>query len=166
MECAQINVSGGTGKGNPATVSLPGAYSVSRNSSIDNRSGSIWLFLGHGPRNIDKHISQSDNLYNPGSDTIYLLGLNIDGTMWAGFSLSSTISSPFIFPCEVLERVDSEILKGGLHRVGLKCSLLTQVRFCLAEDQVVEETLMASIQKWYDIRKRNISDNERFRFLL
>ena len=28
MECAQINVSGGTGTGNPATVSLPGTYSV------------------------------------------------------------------------------------------------------------------------------------------
>ncbi|KAN0092459.1 glycoside hydrolase family 61 protein [Hyaloscypha variabilis] len=28
MECAQINVSGGTGTANPATVSLPGAYSA------------------------------------------------------------------------------------------------------------------------------------------
>ncbi|KAE9366492.1 lytic polysaccharide monooxygenase [Stipitochalara longipes BDJ] len=28
MECAQINVSGGTGTGKPATVSLPGAYSA------------------------------------------------------------------------------------------------------------------------------------------
>lgn len=27
MECAQINVSGGTGTGTPSTVSLPGAYS-------------------------------------------------------------------------------------------------------------------------------------------
>ena len=70
------------------------------------------------------------------------------------------------FPSEVLERVDSEILKGGLHRVGLKCSLLTQVRFCLAEDQVDEETLMAFIQKWHNIRKRIYQINERFRFLL
>ncbi len=28
MECAQIRVTGGTGTGKPATVSLPGAYSV------------------------------------------------------------------------------------------------------------------------------------------
>lgn len=29
MECAQIRVSGGSGTANPATVALPGAYSVS-----------------------------------------------------------------------------------------------------------------------------------------
>jgi hypothetical protein len=28
MECAQINVVGGTGTANPATVSFPGAYKV------------------------------------------------------------------------------------------------------------------------------------------
>jgi hypothetical protein len=28
MECAQINVSGGSGSASPATVSLPGAYKV------------------------------------------------------------------------------------------------------------------------------------------
>ena len=28
MECAQIRVTGGTGTGKPATVSLPGAYKV------------------------------------------------------------------------------------------------------------------------------------------
>lgn len=28
MECAQINVTGGSGSAKPATVSLPGAYSV------------------------------------------------------------------------------------------------------------------------------------------
>jgi hypothetical protein len=34
MECAQINVSGGSGTANPSTVSLPGAYSVSHYSPI------------------------------------------------------------------------------------------------------------------------------------
>jgi hypothetical protein len=29
MECAQINVIGGSGTANPSTVSFPGAYSVS-----------------------------------------------------------------------------------------------------------------------------------------
>ena len=28
MECAQINISGGSGSKTPATVSLPGAYAV------------------------------------------------------------------------------------------------------------------------------------------
>jgi hypothetical protein len=28
MECAQINITGGTGAKSPATVSLPGAYKV------------------------------------------------------------------------------------------------------------------------------------------
>jgi cellulase len=34
MECAQINVSGGSGTTKPSTVSLPGAYSVNHRSPI------------------------------------------------------------------------------------------------------------------------------------
>jgi len=34
LECAQINVSGGTGTGKPSTVSLPGAYAVSRSTKV------------------------------------------------------------------------------------------------------------------------------------
>ena len=34
MECAQINVTGGSGAKSPATVSIPGTYSVSPDRSI------------------------------------------------------------------------------------------------------------------------------------
>lgn len=35
MECAQINVVGGTGTAKPSTVSFPGAYKVSLSASHD-----------------------------------------------------------------------------------------------------------------------------------
>lgn len=38
MECAQINVTGGTGASTPETVALPGAYSVSLDCSISLRA--------------------------------------------------------------------------------------------------------------------------------
>lgn len=40
MECAQINVTGGSGASTPETVALPGAYSVSPDLSISLRSNS------------------------------------------------------------------------------------------------------------------------------
>ncbi|KAM3071637.1 hypothetical protein ACMFMG_009509 [Clarireedia jacksonii] len=49
MECAQINVSGGTGTSTPSTVSLPGAYSASDPGILINIYQTLSSYIIPGP---------------------------------------------------------------------------------------------------------------------
>ena len=49
MECAQINVSGGTGTANPATVSFPGAYGQNDPGVVINIYQSLSTYKIPGP---------------------------------------------------------------------------------------------------------------------
>ncbi|KAK5625079.1 hypothetical protein RRF57_000795 [Xylaria bambusicola] len=56
MECAQINISGGTAKVSPATYSIPGIYKVGTRLSYPQRQSSN-RFPGKRPWLVDQHLS-------------------------------------------------------------------------------------------------------------
>ncbi|KAK0105007.1 hypothetical protein ONS96_004415 [Cadophora gregata f. sp. sojae] len=74
MECAQINVSGGSGTASPATVSLPGAYSVSHPPTPVHTTIHLTRPLtGQRSRNPRKHLLPTSDLLHDSRPTTFRL---------------------------------------------------------------------------------------------
>jgi len=62
MECAQINISGGTGTASPATVAFPGTYSVRSPRPNIQQQQLTYGDTGKRPRNPHQHLLPSHNI--------------------------------------------------------------------------------------------------------